>query len=40
MGFLQTGSDRDWAKFYQTRNLHADRIITFDTLQLDGGNLP
>lgn len=40
MGFLQTGSERDWAKFYQTRNLHADRIITFDTLQLDGGNLP
>ncbi|EFB74384.1 hypothetical protein [Subdoligranulum variabile] len=40
LGCLQTGSERDWARWYQTRNLHADRFITFDTLQKDGGLLP
>lgn len=40
LGRLLTGSERDWARWYQTRNLHADRFITFDTLQKDGGMLP
>lgn len=40
MGRILTGSERDWARFYQTRLLHADRFITFDTLQKDGGTLP
>lgn len=40
MGRIQTGSQRDWARLYQVRNLHTDRFITFDTLQKDGGTLP
>ena len=40
MGSLLAGRERDWARWYQTRNLHADRLITFDTLQKDGGLLP
>lgn len=40
LGRIQTGNERDWAQWYQTRNLHADRFITFDTLQTDGGILP
>lgn len=40
MGRILTGSERDWARFYQVRNLHTDRWITFDTLQKDGGTLP
>ena len=40
IGKLQTGAERDWARFYTTRNLHDDRYITFDTLQKDGGLLP
>lgn len=40
MGRILTGSERDWARFHQVRNLHTDRFITFDTLQKDGGTLP
>lgn len=38
MGRILTGSERDWARLYQARSLHADRFITFDTLQKDGGS--